>query len=87
MNSASGFAGYFGTVEIPWHFLVAFTAVAIVGILVGTYLVRFVSASALKRGFAVFLLAIGGMMLYQNRGVLAGARTRPESAPSAGVTQ
>ena len=87
MNSASGFAGYFGTVAIPWRFLCAFTAVAIGGILVGTYLVRFVSARALKRGFAVFLLAIGGMMLYQNRGVLDGSRTHPASAPSAGVTQ
>lgn len=72
MNSVSGFAGYFGSVEIPWGFLAAFTTVAIVGILVGTHLVRFVSATALRRGFAVFLLAIGGLMLYQNRGVFTG---------------
>jgi uncharacterized membrane protein YfcA len=69
MNSASGFAGYAGTVAVPWSFLTAFTGAAIAGILAGTYLVRFVSAAALKRGFAVFLLAIGALMLYQNRGV------------------
>ena len=43
MNSASGFAGYLGQVEVPWMFMVGFTAVAVVGILAGTYLVRFVS--------------------------------------------
>ena len=73
MNSVSGFAGYFGTVEIPLGFLTAFTAVAIAGILVGTYLVRFVAATALKRWFALFLLVIGGLMLYQNRAVVMGA--------------
>ena len=81
MNSASAFAGYYETVSIPWRFLSAFTAVAIAGILVGTWLVRFVSARALKRGFALFLLAIGGMMLYQNRAVLNGARTQSGTAP------
>ena len=69
MNSASGFAGYAGSVDIPWGFLARFTAVSIAGILVGTYLVRFVSAAALKRGFALFLIVIGTAMIYQNRGV------------------
>lgn len=64
MNSVSGFAGYVGTVDVPWGFLAAFTAVAVSGILAGTYLVRFTSAAALKRGFAVFLVIVGGFMLY-----------------------
>ena len=87
MNSVSGFAGYFGTVSIPWRFLSVFTGVAIAGILVGTWLVRFVSARALKRGFALFLLAIGGMMLYQNRGVLTSARAHPDTAPARPTTR
>lgn len=66
MNSASGFAGYAGTVDVPWPFLAAFTGVAIAGVLAGTHLVRFVSAAALRRGFALLLLAVGGLMLYQN---------------------
>ena len=71
MNSASGFAGYLGQVDVPWAFMAKFTAVAIGGILVGTYLVRFVSQRALKRAFAVFLLLIGSFILYQNRGVFS----------------
>ena len=66
MNSAAGFAGYLGQVEIAWGFTAAFTAVAVAGIIAGTYLIRFVSPAALKRGFAVFLLVIGGLMLLQS---------------------
>ncbi len=66
MNSLSGFLGYFGQVSIPWGFVALFTAVAVAGILVGTYLVRFVSQGALKQAFAVFLVLMGGMMLYRN---------------------
>ncbi len=71
MNSASGFAGYLGTVEIRWSFVAAFTAVAVAGILAGSYLVRFISAPALKRAFAVFLLFIGAFVLFQNRAVFS----------------
>ncbi|MDP1861806.1 MAG: sulfite exporter TauE/SafE family protein [Gemmatimonadaceae bacterium] len=70
MNSASGYLGYIGTVMIPTSFLMGFTAVAVGGILVGTHLVRYVSAGVLKRSFAVFLLVMGGFMLYQNRLVI-----------------
>ena len=82
MNSASGFAGYAGTVDVRWSFVAAFTGVAMAGILAGTWLVRFVSAAALKRGFAVFLLVISVLILYQNRGVFAGA-SRPVNHASA----
>ena len=71
MNSASGFAGYLGQVDVPWKFMATFTAVAIGGILVGTHLVRFVSQQALKRAFAIFLLLMAGVILYQNRGVFS----------------
>lgn len=70
MNSASGFAGYLGHVTIPWAFVAGFTGVAVAGILAGTYLVRFVSPTALKQSFAVFLLVMGGFVLYRNRGAL-----------------
>jgi len=71
MNSASGFAGYLGQLDVPWRFMAMFTAVAIGGILAGTYLVRFVSQRTLKRAFAMFLLLMSGVMLYQNRGVFS----------------
>lgn len=72
MNSASAFAGYLGTVAIPWSFVTVFTALAVAGILVGTRLVRHVSAAALKRAFALFLLVMAAVILFQNRAVLAG---------------
>lgn len=70
MNAASGFAGYLGSVDIPWGFVAAFTAVAVGGIAVGTHLARFVDQAALKRAFAVFLLLMGALILYGNRDVL-----------------
>jgi uncharacterized protein len=70
MKSATGFLGYLGQVEVPWGFMSLFTGVAITGILLGTYLVQYVSQAALKRSFAVFLVVMGGFILYQNRAVL-----------------
>lgn len=81
MNSAAGFAGYLGHVSLPWGFVAGFTAVAAAGILAGTYLVRYVSPSALKRGFAVFLLLMGAFILYKNR-----ASLRPPAAVGAAAT-
>ena len=76
MNSASGFAGYLGRVQVPWVFMLEFTAVAAAGILVGTHLVTYVSQRALKQAFAVFLLAMGGFILYRNRSSLSFATVR-----------
>jgi uncharacterized membrane protein YfcA len=85
MNSASAFAGYLGTVTIPWSFVALFTAVAIAGILVGTRLVRHVPPAALKRGFALFLVVMAGVILFQNRAVLAGTSPHaPAASPAPG---
>lgn len=70
LNAAAGFGGYIGTVEIAWGFLAAFTAIAIAGIVVGTRLVHHVQTGTLRRGFAVFLVVVGVLILYQNRAVL-----------------
>lgn len=69
MNSAAGFAGYLGRVQMAWTFMAVFTAVAAVGIFIGTWLVRFVPQRALRRAFAVFLVVMGGFILYRNRAV------------------
>lgn len=82
MNSASGFLGYLGQVAVPWGFLTLFTAMAVAGIFAGTYLVKFVSQEALKRGFAVFLVVMGIGILYQNRSVF-GAGGRDGEGPAA----
>jgi hypothetical protein len=49
--------------------LSAFLVVAILGILAGTALVRFVPQARLKRAFALFLVGVGLFTLYQNRAV------------------
>ncbi|HEX7241042.1 MAG TPA: sulfite exporter TauE/SafE family protein [Longimicrobiaceae bacterium] len=85
MKSAAGFAGYLGQVEVEWAFMALFTGISVVGILLGTWLVRFIPQAALKRGFAVFLLVMGAFILYQNRGVLLPGRTpAAEAAPAVG---
>ncbi|MDQ3965161.1 MAG: sulfite exporter TauE/SafE family protein [Actinomycetota bacterium] len=66
-NSASGFVGYLGKVELQWGFLALFTALAVVGSFAGTYLVRFVPQRTLRRLFAVFLVLMAIFILYQNR--------------------
>jgi uncharacterized protein len=66
MNSASGFAGYLGTVPFDWIFLAGFTSAAVAGALVGTALVSRVPQLALKRGFSVLLLVMGAFVLYRN---------------------
>lgn len=73
MNCASGFAGYIGRVEIPWAFVLSFIGVAAIGILVGTALARRVPQRALKQAFAVFLIAMGTLILVQNRRVFTAS--------------
>ncbi|HEU4829527.1 MAG TPA: sulfite exporter TauE/SafE family protein [Gemmatimonadales bacterium] len=70
MNTASGYAGYAGRTTMAWGFLAGFTAIAIGGILAGSRLVRYVSQAQLKRAFAVFLIAVGALVLIQNRHAL-----------------
>jgi uncharacterized protein len=67
MNCVSGFAGQRAALEIPWLFVCTFSAVAIVGILTGTRLARFVPQRTLKRGFSLLLLVIAVLILWQNR--------------------
>lgn len=66
MNSLSGSLGYVGQVTMPWGFMFGFMTIAIAGIFAGTWLVKFVSQSALKQGFAVFLLVMGAFILFKN---------------------
>ncbi len=66
LNTTAGFAGYMDQVDIDWGFLAGFTGVAIGGILLGTWLVKFVPAAQLRRAFAVFLVVVGVLVFYQN---------------------
>lgn len=66
MNSFSGSLGYLGQRSMPWGFMLGFIAIAAIGILIGARLVRHVSQSALKRGFAAFLVIMGAFIIYKN---------------------
>ncbi len=78
MNSASGFAGYLDTVALDWPILAGFTATAVADALAGTALASRVPQATLKRVFAVFLLAMGGFVLFKNRSAF-----RPTAVASA----
>ena len=84
MNSAAGLVGHLGVVAIDWSFLARFTGIAIVGSLAGTAAAGVVPQAALRRGFAVLLLAVGAFVLYGNRAVFtSGGDARTATAPVA----
>lgn len=66
MKSVSGFYGYLDLVPIDWGFMAAFSASAVVGILVGSRIVRFIPQRALRKAFALFLVLMGVLILYRN---------------------
>ena len=74
LNAFTGFAGYLGQVEVEWPVVIVFAVVAIGGVFAGSAVARFVSPAALRKGFAVFLVAMGLFILYQNRAALTGGR-------------
>ncbi|MBZ4420220.1 sulfite exporter TauE/SafE family protein [Myxococcus sp. RHSTA-1-4] len=73
VNSFVGFAGYLGHVDVPWGYLGIFTAIAVAGILAGTWASHYVSQAALKRAFSAFLVVMGVFILYKNRDALTHA--------------
>ena len=66
LTSASGFAGYWGKVDIALPMMAAFTAVAIVGVFAGTRLARHVEPGHLRRAFAVLLVVVGAFILLKS---------------------
>lgn len=72
MNAASGAAGYAGQIPVPWHFVLVFSAVAIVGSLIGSRFSTRLPQTALRKGFSVLLVGLSILILVQNRQVFAG---------------
>jgi uncharacterized membrane protein YfcA len=70
MNCVSGYLGHRDTSGIPWYYVITFSAFAIVGIVVGTWLARFVPQRTLKKGFAVLLFVIAALVVWQNHAKL-----------------
>jgi len=65
LKSGAGLAGYLSTVSIDWKLTLAFTALAVLGSLVGARLTGRVNPDTLRRAFGWFVIVMGA-------GVLAG---------------
>jgi uncharacterized membrane protein YfcA len=64
LNSLIGFVGDLSAgTPIAWPFLLGFLAFALGGIVLGTYLARFIPGSRLKPAFGWFTLAMGSFIL------------------------
>lgn len=66
LNSAAGFAGYWGKVAMDTPVMASFAALAIVGVVLGTRIGRSVSPGHLRRGFAVLLVVVGAAILLRS---------------------
>lgn len=66
LKSAAGFAGYLAAgVPVGWGPVLAVTAAAVVGASLGARLVARVPQDALRRGFGLFVLVVGVVVLAQ----------------------
>lgn len=65
MKSFAGLAGYMTTVSLDWPVVLAVTAAALVGALLGARLTSVVPEQALRKGFGVFVLVMGVFVLFQ----------------------
>ncbi|MCQ1986064.1 sulfite exporter TauE/SafE family protein [Arthrobacter sp. zg-Y844] len=63
LKSFAGLAGYLTTVSLDWALVGGVTAAAIVGSLIGARLVGRIPEAALRRGFGIFVLAMGIFVL------------------------
>lgn len=65
MKSLGGLGGYLLSVQLDWPLVLGFTATAIAGSFVGVALAGRVPERALRTGFGVFVLVVGGFVLVQ----------------------
>lgn len=65
INSLIGFSGDLQTLEIDWSFLLKFTGLTIIGIIVGGKLSKYVSNQSLKKSFGYFTLVMAFYIIYR----------------------
>jgi len=65
INSLIGFIGDLQNIEVHWNFLLTFTSVAVVGIILGVWLNKYIDGQKLKKGFGYFVLIMGVFILFQ----------------------
>ncbi len=86
MKSFAGAAGHLSHAEIPWAFTAAFAAVAVVASIFGARLTSRVPHNQLRRGFGLFVLMMGAIMLLQETGLLAAMREQMWIGIPVGIT-
>ena len=69
LKSYAAFAGYVSHVTVDYNLAGSVTAVAVIGTLVGASLSQRVPAEKLRKGFAVMVLVMAGIVLGQERGL------------------
>ena len=65
INSLIGFIGDVQTLEIEWQFLLTFTSISIIGIILGVFLSKFITAEKLKKSFGFFTLFMAIYIIYK----------------------
>lgn len=65
MKSFAGFAGHLTHVDIDWRITLGVTVAAVIGSFIGGKLVSRIPAAALRRGFAVFIIAMSALVLFK----------------------
>ena len=65
LKSYAGLAGYLFAVQVQWPLVLTFTAIAIIGSLIGTRWAGRIPERALRRGFGIFVLVMGVFVLAQ----------------------
>jgi uncharacterized membrane protein YfcA len=67
LSCVAGMVRYHGTMMFDWTAIALFTAIAFVGVAIGSRLARHVSPQGLRKGFAGFLLVMGAFVLLLGR--------------------
>lgn len=68
INSLIGFIGDVQTLEIDWFFLLSFTLISIIGIILGVSLSKFISGKKLKKSFGFFTLIMAIYIIFREIG-------------------
>lgn len=67
ISCSAGVVRYHGSLDLDWRAIALFTGVALLGVALGSRLVIHVSQAVLRRGFAIFLLVMGAVVLLVDR--------------------
>ncbi|MDG1728871.1 MAG: sulfite exporter TauE/SafE family protein [Algibacter sp.] len=65
INSLIGFMGDVQTLDIEWAFLLTFTLISILGIILGVFISKFISGPKLKKSFGFFVLIMAIYIIYK----------------------